>query len=119
MTAFRFATAQEQAALTALGADLLTRVREFIEQARIVTGEISDERRSQEVGRIVIHAINAAGNDVEWLNRVYVVQGIGVAIGETFAAYPAVASGMAAGLERGVDAGFRRAKPAFEPKGRA
>lgn len=97
------ATPMQQEECTALGKALLAQVDGYI--GRIMPDLDADDR-SREVGRMLVLAVFASGNEVEWLNRVFAIRGMGEAVGECCAQWPSGTLGLIRALQGGIDAGL-------------
>lgn len=121
----RPATSAEQARSIELGLALVAKVQAFVEAetAKLVGADrlrqASDDARAQEIGRWLVLSVLAAGNELSWLDRRFVLAGAGHALGELCGQAPHAAGVMIEAFELGMHSGHARAAEAFRAQGAA
>lgn len=109
----RVATAEELAAGREIGRAALASLEPF---ARAMLPEdASEEALSAAVGELLVMTLFQVANEVEWLNRVHVTEGIGRAFGTVFVQWPRAREGL---LRRFAD-GVAAREQQFEVRGSA
>lgn len=116
----RIATFDEQDRVSTLGVELVGQVVAFMEAEAARFGvSYDDTSRSRELGRWVALAVMAAGNDLDWLDRLQFTVGLGHAIGELAGQNPGVAAGLFHAVGHGIEAGQALVSQAFATRGSA
>lgn len=113
------ATEAQQAAMEAFGLRLAEQARAFVRSDGTAPLGSAAEHENTALGRTLILALFSAANDTDWLNRVWLLDGIGHAIGEAASQMPGLESALLARLSSALSQGRMAGREAFEPKGNA
>lgn len=113
----RVANARERERMAEVGRQLVELMRPLIDEHG--GGEVSDEDWSDAFGKLLLSAALVAGEDEVRLNRVRMIVGIGHALGELAASWPAASDGLRNGLNLGAAAGYKATVAAMTPQGNA
>lgn len=101
----RPATPDEQSQVEALGLRLAEACRDFVMGFAPGGAEVDEQTLNGEIGGLLVMAVASAANDADWLNRVWLIDGLGEGLGQLFASWPemdrALDERLAAGISRG------------------
>jgi hypothetical protein len=96
----RIATEEEHAKLVEFGRRLIAMFEDHYDWS-----PDSDDERSFDLGRLMVMSVLMAGNDVDWVNRPYLVHGLGNGLGVSCVVNPDFDGPLMACLTQGLAAG--------------